>query len=99
VAELNDDQLRQLCAALRWQGGTFWQVLEELQRLKTAADSASGETLSQREEVCAAWADIPDALRCHPSMRRLYRALGGVRMDDPPHGVVGLDQPQQEQPR
>lgn len=36
MAELHDDQLRQLCEALGWQGGTFWQVLAEVQRLKAA---------------------------------------------------------------
>jgi hypothetical protein len=36
VAELSQDQLRQLCEALGWQGGTFWQVLEEVRRLRAA---------------------------------------------------------------
>ncbi len=43
----------------------------------------SGETLTQREEVCAAWADLPDDLRKDERLTRLYRALGGPRMDDP----------------
>jgi hypothetical protein len=41
----------------------------------------SGETEAQREEVCAAWADLPDSLRCHPGLKRLYRALGGLDME------------------
>jgi hypothetical protein len=32
MADLSDDQLRQLCAALGWQGGTFHQVLEAMQQ-------------------------------------------------------------------
>lgn len=39
MADLSDDQLRQLCAALGWQGGTFWQVLETVKHL--AAQSAT----------------------------------------------------------
>lgn len=34
MADLSDDQLQQLCAALGWQGGTFWQVLDEVKRLR-----------------------------------------------------------------
>lgn len=41
------------------------------------------ETIEQREEVCAAWHELPDELRRDPRMTRLYRALGGVRMDEP----------------
>lgn len=33
MAELSQDQLKALCEALGWQGGTFWQVLEEVKRL------------------------------------------------------------------
>jgi hypothetical protein len=33
-------QLRQLCEALGWQGGTFWQVLAEIGRLRAAASGA-----------------------------------------------------------
>ena len=36
MADLSDDQLRRLCEALGWQGGTFWQVLDEVKRLKAA---------------------------------------------------------------
>lgn len=39
MAELSEDQLRQLCAALGWQGGTFWQVLETVKHL--ASQSAT----------------------------------------------------------
>jgi hypothetical protein len=51
--------------------------------LQKSEAELSGETVSQREEVCAAWNDLPAALRCHPGLKRLYRALGGVRMDMP----------------
>jgi len=37
----------------------------------------SGETETQRFEVCAAFNDLPDSLRAHPGLKRLYRALGG----------------------
>lgn len=43
MADLNDDQLRQLCAALGWQGGTFWQVLEEVRRLRSPVPVTSSE--------------------------------------------------------
>lgn len=43
----------------------------------------SGETMGQREEVCAAWEALPDDLRKDPRLTRLYHALGGPRMDDP----------------
>lgn len=39
MAELSKDQLRQLCEALGWQGGTFWQALEEAKRLSALADA------------------------------------------------------------
>jgi hypothetical protein len=41
----------------------------------------SGETEAQRIEVTAAWNDLPDALRAHPGLKRLYRALGGISRD------------------
>lgn len=145
--DLSASQLDTLCAALGWQGGTYWQVVDEVRRLKIDADKhpavraepellhlaetcetwaqqvseqadvragireagarltrqlnaaiqrhlagsaalpppppdpLSGETEAQREEVCAAWADLPDSLRCHPGLKRLYRALGGLDME------------------
>lgn len=33
---LFDSQCRELCAALGWQGGTYWKVLAEVKRLKAA---------------------------------------------------------------
>jgi len=36
---IDEDQLRQLCEALGWQGGTFWQVLETVKHL--AAQSST----------------------------------------------------------
>lgn len=33
MADLSQDQLRQLCEALGWQGGTFWQVLAAVKAL------------------------------------------------------------------
>lgn len=52
----------------------------------------SGETMAQREEVCAAWADLPAELTAHPGLKRLYRALGGIS----PRGVLAspTDQPE-----
>jgi hypothetical protein len=41
----------------------------------------SGETEAQRLELVAAWNDLPDALRAHPGLKRLYRALGGISRD------------------
>jgi hypothetical protein len=34
VADLTESQLQTLCAALGWQGGTYWQVVDEIRRLK-----------------------------------------------------------------
>jgi hypothetical protein len=48
-----------------------------------AAPEPSGETMAQREEVCAAWHALPDELRKDQRLTRLYHALGGPRMDDP----------------
>lgn len=36
--DLSDSQLQTLCAALGWQGGTYWQVVDEVRRLKTIVD-------------------------------------------------------------
>jgi hypothetical protein len=36
MAEMSESQLQTLCAALGWQGGTYWQVVDEIRRLKTA---------------------------------------------------------------
>jgi hypothetical protein len=57
----------------------------------------SGETMAQREEVCAAWADLPDELRKDPRLTRLYHALGGPRMDDPTEANAGVGIPQTDQ--
>lgn len=38
--DLGDPQLKQLCEALGWQGGTFHQVLAEVQLLRTAGVNA-----------------------------------------------------------
>ena len=49
-SDLNPTQLRELCHALGWQGGTYWQVLAEVRRLAAAqrarplADDAPLET-------------------------------------------------------
>lgn len=45
------------------------------------ASPSSGETEAQRLEVVAAWNDLPDSLKAHPGLKRLYRALGGVNLD------------------
>lgn len=34
MSQLSNDQLRELCVALGWQGGTFHQVLAEIARLR-----------------------------------------------------------------
>ncbi len=39
-----DSQLRELCVALGWQGGTYHQVLAEIKRLKTFADEKRTES-------------------------------------------------------
>ena len=36
TSNLSESQLAALCAALGWQGGTYWQVLDEVRRLKVA---------------------------------------------------------------
>lgn len=33
---------------------------------------------SNRAELVAAWNDLPDDLRCHPGLKRLYRAAQRV---------------------
>ena len=44
---LSDSQLTTLCAACGWQGGTFWQVVDEIRRLKAIEAKATGETHEQ----------------------------------------------------
>lgn len=39
MAEINESQLQTLCAALGWQGGTYWQVVDEIRRLKAEVDA------------------------------------------------------------
>ncbi len=39
-----DSQLRELCVALGWQGGTYHQVLAEVKRLKSFADEKRTES-------------------------------------------------------
>ena len=39
-----DSQLRELCVALGWQGGTYHQALAEIKRLKTFADEKRTES-------------------------------------------------------
>jgi hypothetical protein len=56
VANLSDDQLRQLCAALGWQGGTFHQVLDAVQRrgwqpMATAPKKHGAEVLAWFRKV------------------------------------------------
>jgi hypothetical protein len=41
----------------------------------------SGETLQQRDAVCAAWHALPDELRRDPRLSQLYHALGGPSME------------------
>lgn len=48
----------------------------------------SGETEAQRLEVVAAWNDLPDSLKAHPGLKRLYRALGGVNLEGTPSSEV-----------
>lgn len=37
ASDLYPSQLRELCQALGWQGGTYWQVLEKVRRLQLAS--------------------------------------------------------------
>ena len=41
---ISDSQLVTLCAACGWQGGTYWQVVDEIRRLKAVEAKATGET-------------------------------------------------------
>lgn len=53
--------------------------------MKTTHDSgvaASHGVDTSPEALVSAWADLPEALRCHPGVKRLYRiATVGVRVD------------------
>lgn len=42
-SDLSQSQLETLCAALGWQGGTYWQVVDEVRRLKTIADGVASD--------------------------------------------------------
>lgn len=40
-----------------------------------AIQALSAEPLTeQRKELVAAWNDLPDSIRCHPGLKRLFRA-------------------------
>jgi hypothetical protein len=54
VTDLSDTQLRELCAALGWQGGTYHQVLAEVQRMK----AAQAEPIELSDERIDAIADF-----------------------------------------
>ena len=56
----------------------------------------SGETLTQREQVCAAWHELPDDLRKDQRLTRLYQALGGPRMDSPVAAIAASKDAAQE---
>ena len=69
----------------KWRQGTPSEATAESYRAMLAAapqpparEPMTGETDEQRLEVTAAWNDLPEALRCHPGLKRLYRALGGI---------------------
>jgi hypothetical protein len=36
--KLSISQLNELCIALGWQGGTYWQMLDEVKRLRRIVD-------------------------------------------------------------
>ena len=46
--ELCENQMRAICVALGWQGGTYWQALEEIKRLRAAASTAPRYRIGQR---------------------------------------------------
>lgn len=37
---MSESQLQTLCAALGWQGGTYWQVVDEIRRLREESDTS-----------------------------------------------------------
>lgn len=77
-----DEDMRAVPLALLDRAREHVPFMGETWKALTAAMNGaqqSGETEAQREEVCAAWADLPDSLRCHPGLKRLYLALGGLR--------------------
>jgi hypothetical protein len=37
-----DSVLHEICSVLGWQGGTIWQVIDEIKRLKNAAPEKQG---------------------------------------------------------
>lgn len=48
TTELDENQMRAICVALGWQGGTYWLALEEIKRLRAAASSAPRYRIGQR---------------------------------------------------
>lgn len=45
--DLSESQLTTLCAACGWQGGTYWQVVDEIRRLKAVEAKAAAPELLQ----------------------------------------------------
>lgn len=93
IGNLNESQLATLCAALGWQGGTFWQALDEVRKLKVAAEqepcSTSPETpaqiaaylrdLSRRMLICGTAMDYCGGFDDNMAARGL-EMIGAARM-------------------
>lgn len=43
----------------------------------------------ERAELVAAWNDLPDSIRCHPGLKRLFRAAQCIPSEAAPSLTVG----------
>lgn len=59
------------CPDIRGNEGRY--LVDELEAVAKAAAEAL-KVSPQRAELVAAWNDLPDSIRCHPGLKRLFRA-------------------------
>ena len=57
---ISDSQLVTLCAACGWQGGTYWQVVDEIRRLKAVGVQMLA-VMQELQESASYWSeyDVP----------------------------------------
>ena len=58
--QLSESQLTTLCAACGWQGGTYWQVVDEIRRLKAVGVQMLA-VMQELQESASYWSeyDVP----------------------------------------
>ena len=71
---MDDDQLRDMASGACQEALSFGVGEDVFLRLARSVRAKCNEPGAARAELVAAWNDLPDSLRCHPGLKRLYRA-------------------------